>query len=204
MPAKNPLHTLCALPGGPCNKLQNHTFLTLTFKPAYHAVPVKTLFYRTIPWIFKRLWRIAKEEWTLCPEITKDGVLHYHILIKTTQFVRLAAFMNCWKARYGGTYREDVFCIMGLLTYYFRKQNLEMAKLLRWPFRLCVMRGSIMPLLKRTLAKALLARNAIKQERILTKHPFDYLDNYYSLPLPPPINLSPKGCTSPSPTDVEL
>lgn len=161
-----------------CKNLSNYVWITLTFRNDFHAIPVRTLFYRTVAWLYKRCWRIAKKDFSFVPEITEKGVLHYHLLINTTQYVRLAAFINCWKARYGNVDRETVYCILYLKHHYMRKQNAEMAKILKWPLHLMIFSGIRPRIFYRRLRTELLKRNAVKQSNIANKNLLDCITNW--------------------------
>lgn len=166
----------CAL--SMCKNLENWRWITLTFGPKFHAQTAKTLFYKTVGWIYKKLWRIAKHNFSFVPELTGMGVLHYHILIYTREYVRLASFINCWKARYGlvDGNPDNVHCILYLKHHYMRKQNAEMAKLLHWPRMTMVISGLIPNIFFSRLSKELGRRNALKRDNDLQQYKLKYID----------------------------
>lgn len=116
----------------------NAKFLTFTFRPSFHQTPLKILFYKTYPFLLKNLQRIAppcanqQYTWTVCPELTDAGVLHYHVILKTHNHIRRAVFLGVWRQKYGNVQQEDVYSIV-CLTLYMRKQNKEMSKALDFP-----------------------------------------------------------------------
>lgn len=159
-----------------CKNLTHYSWLTLTFRKEYHVTLVATLFYHTVEWLFKRLWRIAKKDFSFVPELTEMGVLHYHILIRTTEHVRLAHFINSWQAKYGRVDRETVYCILYLKHHYMRKQNAMMAKILKWPLHLMVFSGIRPRIFYRRLSKQLIKRRAIKMSNKASKNIITMLD----------------------------
>lgn len=159
-----------------CKNLTHYVWLTLTFRPDYHATPVRTLYYHTVEWLYKRLWRIAKKDFSFVPEITEMGVLHYHILVRTTEHVRLAHFINSWRAKYGRVDRESVYCLLYLKHHYMRKQCALMSKILKWPLHLMVHSGLRPRIFYRRFAKELLKRNAVKQSNKASKNIITMLD----------------------------
>lgn len=133
-------------------------FLTLTFDGRHHHKTAETLFHSTILWLLTRIKRVSPQYFRLTPELTEKGILHYHILIHTHQFVRRAAFLNCWKARYGNHDIARVTDQLGLLIY-MRKQNKDIAPVIRFPTKLCVLREFALPIALRWLNE----HNANKQ-----------------------------------------
>jgi len=93
-----------------CNSLYKDTFLlTLTFRALFHYQGPKGLFNKTIDEIAWNMHKIARADtFRIFPELTNKGVLHYHILYKTRNFVTLKAFRNYWFRKYGNTDIEVV------------------------------------------------------------------------------------------------
>jgi len=164
-----------------CKNLHNTAWLTLTFRPEFHDIPVVTLFYRTVEWIYSRLWRIAGREFSFVPEMTQNGVLHYHVLITTHHYVRLAEFVNKWQARFGGVKRKVVFCVLFLKHHYMRKDIAEMGPILHWPIATMPFSGLRPKQFYRRFYRNMGRRNAIKKQNIANKNELQYVDKYMSV-----------------------
>lgn len=141
-------------------------FLTLTFDGRHHHKTASSLFHGTMPWLLKRINRVSPTYWRITPELTDKGILHYHILIHTHQYVRRAAFLNCWKARYGNHDTTQVNNPLGLFIY-MRKQNKDIQSVIHWPMRLCVLREFALPIANRLLQEHALKKNAHKRQKLL-------------------------------------
>jgi len=77
-------------------------FLTLTFRAEFGRYRTKTLWRKTIPKICWNLKRIAIR-WVCFPELTEAGMLHYHLMIDTNNWLKLAAFRGWWSRLYGNS-----------------------------------------------------------------------------------------------------
>lgn len=86
--------------------------LTFTFKPKKHAeYQLQTLFMRTSVLIVSRL-RDLCPYWSLVPELTERGNLHYHLYVEgVTNKVRYSKFISWWRANYG------FYCITSMSDY---------------------------------------------------------------------------------------
>lgn len=103
-------------------------FLTFTLRPYFHERTLSVMYYRTIQWLLKRIARVVGTGipyWKLCPEKTNDGILHYHLLIRTTNHLRLASLKHDWHRLFGRVHEEQVYDPVSL-TIYMRKQNVHM------------------------------------------------------------------------------
>lgn len=161
-----------------CRSLENWRLLTLTFSPEFRVYSAAKLFYITVGKIFKNLRSIAKREFSFVPELTSMGMLHYHILLRTSEHVRLSTFINYWESNYGMVdgKPDNVFCILGLKAHYFRKQNADMAKVLDWPLRQMVITGILQDHFCRTLEKRLRRRRADAAANKLSTFRLKYID----------------------------
>lgn len=155
-------------------------FLTLTYDGRHHHKTARTLFHTTMPWLLKRINRVSPQYWRLTPELTDKGILHFHILIHTHQYVRRAAFLNCWKARYGNHDTTRVTNQLGLLIY-MRKQNKDIHTVIHWPFRLCVLREFALPIANRNLQQCAVEKNALKRQKKLVDFFGTSIQRYFQL-----------------------
>lgn len=76
--------------------------LTLTFERKYQRFKPKTLHRRTMEHVLFNMSRIC-DNYSIFPELTDAGMLHYHIIFKTSNFVRIKAFRGFWSRLYGFT-----------------------------------------------------------------------------------------------------
>lgn len=159
-----------------CQNLDHWRWITLTFKPKYHVRLAKTLFYQTIGYVYGKLWRIAGRLFSLVPELTPEGNLHYHILLRTSEHVRLAVFINSWKHTFGLVDLRPVYCILYLKHQYMRKQNADMARLLHWPRMHMLISGLIPNVFYSRLAKELIRLNKYKRLEKLEQYKLKYID----------------------------
>lgn len=159
-----------------CKNLDHYRWITLTFKPRYHVKLAADLFYQTVGLIYAKLWRIAGKSFSFVPELTERGQLHYHLLVRTNEHVRLAVFTNYWEHTWGHVDYRPVWCILFLKHHYMRKQNEEMGKLLHWPRMTLVMSGMLPNVFYKRLAKELIRRNKFKRLEKLEQFKLKFID----------------------------
>lgn len=77
--------------------------VTLTIRPKRATMSPKNLFVRTVQLIAAKLFDITKR-WTLVPELTKTGYIHYHVDVtlkyESIQF-GWPSFVSWWNRNYG-------------------------------------------------------------------------------------------------------
>lgn len=173
MPHTQPKPAKLAHMGFPSVECLNHMkFLTFTLRPYFHERTLSVMYYRTIQWLLKRIARVVgngKPYWKLVPEVTKDGILHYHLLIKTTNHLRLASLKHNWHRLFGRVHEEPVYDPVSLVVY-MRKQNMWMSHNLRpkLPLTLILVTHLRIRKFMKHLTKRLVERKrAIKQVNLL-------------------------------------
>lgn len=82
-------------------------FMTCTFKPLYHTDGMIGLYKKSVVDLCKNMKKISFH-WQAFPELTKVGVLHWHVLFFTTNFVTLKHFRGWWFRKYGRTDLESL------------------------------------------------------------------------------------------------
>lgn len=113
--------------------LHNYKLLTLTFRYDFHTLSCKELYDQTVWELCKNMHRISPE-WRAYPELTNKGMLHWHIILRTTNFVKLKAFRGWWSRRYGSSHCEPIKPTMDdfmCTWFYIRKDSREMMKILK-------------------------------------------------------------------------
>lgn len=76
-------------------------FLTLTFDDRHHKKGIETLWIHSMYDVVRNLRRISKKFFKIFSELTERGVLHYHIICKHHNFVKMKKFRGWWGRKYG-------------------------------------------------------------------------------------------------------
>lgn len=83
--------------------------ITLTFRDTERVRNLKprTLWFKTLPKIVQNLLRITPR-FLVFPELTAKGMLHYHLMIDTNNYLKLKAFIGWWQRLYGNTDEKQI------------------------------------------------------------------------------------------------
>lgn len=102
-------------------------FLTLTFSQKYHKKKLESLWMATIPVVVRNLRRIAPNMFSIWSELTDQGILHYHIICKHHNYLKMKVFRAAWYRTYGITDLSFVKPSRYLHVFtYCRKESWEM------------------------------------------------------------------------------
>lgn len=109
--------------------------LTLTFRYDFHVFTAREIYDKTVWDVTRNMKRVCgSSPWRAYPELTQKGMLHWHILLITTNFITLKAFRGFWDRMYGSSHCEkvkmtidDFFCTW----FYIRKDSRAMMKILK-------------------------------------------------------------------------
>jgi hypothetical protein len=96
-----------------------YQFLTLTFDPKrFGDLSPRRLLVISLSSVVKRVRRFAIA-WRIVPELTKIGMLHYHILfkLKKGQELNLSIFRGSWRQECGGSQIENARTPEGVVRY---------------------------------------------------------------------------------------
>lgn len=101
-------------------------FLTLTFRRTFHSTDYKVLFYKTISGLLKQL-NVCSPKYKLVPELTMNGVLHYHILLNISDYIKFKILINYWNKTYGYVDKQPLKHMFESFLY-IRKDTNEMMR----------------------------------------------------------------------------
>jgi len=105
--------------------------LTLTFDSCFASMTPRFLHNTKMPHIIANMRQIAPKCFTIFPELTEKGLLHYHIMCSHNNLIKMKVFRGYWHRHFGFTDLQNIKPGTWLNTYiYCRKENLKMRKIL--------------------------------------------------------------------------
>lgn len=102
--------------------IANHKFVTLTFEKRLHKKTPKYLFMETISGLLDQLKKSAYN-YSLVPELTDNGVLHYHYMINIKDKIKHKILINYWRRNNGFVDIKPVYDVIGLHIYLRKDSN---------------------------------------------------------------------------------
>jgi len=96
-PTKRPLYTRIR---ERTQAMENFLWYTFTIKLSHRPRGFQVLHRETIELLNANFHRISKK-YCGYPELTKQGMLHWHFLFHSKNFTKLAAFVDYWSRTYG-------------------------------------------------------------------------------------------------------